>query len=171
MKLGKPSLFITMTCNANSSQIKQNIFENQTSWDRFDVVDDVFKLKIDRLIFEIKNKEIFGKVIGYVAAIENQKRGLPHIHLLIILDNSDKMDSPKKIDQVVWAHIPDKKEYPQLYEKVLKFMIHRPCKNKKDSICYKGDKCSKQFPKKYQAKTEIINGYPIYKRGMKNKIE
>jgi hypothetical protein len=59
--------------------------------------------------------------------IEFQKRGLPHAHILLWLDNRDKLDSPDKIDSVICAELPDKALFPKLYSTVTNFMIHGPC--------------------------------------------
>ena len=59
--------------------------------------------------------------------IEFQKRGLPHVHMLLIFDNNDKLHDPQNYDSIVRAEIPNKAEEPQLHEAVLKHMIHGPC--------------------------------------------
>lgn len=51
-----------------------------------------------------------------------QKRGLPHVHILLILDTNDKLRDPKEYDSVVRAKIPKIKEEPQLHKAVLKHM-------------------------------------------------
>ena len=58
---------------------------------------------------------------------EFQKRGLPHVHMLLIFDNNDKLHDPQNYDSIVRAEIPNKAEEPQLHEAVLKHMIHGPC--------------------------------------------
>jgi len=51
---------------------------------------------------------------------EFQKRGLSHVHMLLILDNNDKLRDPQDYDSIVRAEIPNKEEEPQLHEVVLK---------------------------------------------------
>uniref|UniRef100_A0A914Z7M8 Helitron helicase-like domain-containing protein n=1 Tax=Panagrolaimus superbus TaxID=310955 RepID=A0A914Z7M8_9BILA len=46
-KLGKPDLFITITCNPNSREILENLLHGQTPADRPDLVARVFKQKKD----------------------------------------------------------------------------------------------------------------------------
>lgn len=50
---------------------------------------------------------------------------MPHAHILIIL--KAKIESPRHIDEVVWAEIPCPVKYPVLNAIVLKRMIHTPC--------------------------------------------
>jgi len=38
--------------------------------------------------------------------IEFQKRGLPHVHMLLILDNNDKLHDPQDYNSIVRAEIP-----------------------------------------------------------------
>jgi ATP-dependent DNA helicase PIF1 len=45
----------------------------------------VFRAKLKELKIELFKKDISGPVVAYVYVIENQKRGLPHAHFLIIL--------------------------------------------------------------------------------------
>jgi hypothetical protein len=59
--------------------------------------------------------------------IEFQKRGLPHVHLCIILRDEDKPRTRDIIDQIVCAEIPDKERNPRLYDIVMRNMIHGPC--------------------------------------------
>ena len=42
--------------------------------------------------------------------IEFQKRGLPHAHMLIILQQRHSVKSAEKVDQIVSAEIPPKHE-------------------------------------------------------------
>ncbi len=67
----------------------------------------VFQLKKEALLEEIKKGGIFGKVRAIVHTIEFQKRGLPHMHLLIFLDPEDKIRTPADADSVSCAQIPD----------------------------------------------------------------
>jgi len=43
-----------------------------------------------------------------------------HVHMLLILDNNDKLHDPQDYDSIVRAEIPNKAEEPQLHEAVLK---------------------------------------------------
>ncbi|KAL0396172.1 UNVERIFIED_CONTAM: hypothetical protein Scaly_0065600 [Sesamum calycinum] len=86
----------------------------------------------------------FLKNIAHVHVIEFQKRGLPHVHMLVIFDEDDKLNTPEDYDCVVRAEIPDKNEEPELYAAVLKHMIHGPCgQSNSNAPCMKNMSCKK----------------------------
>ena len=93
---------------------------------------------------------------------EFQKLGLPYVHMLLILDNNDKLRHPENYDSIVRAEIPKKEEEPQLHEAVLKHMIHGPCGTlNRTSPCMKHGKCQKKFPKDFLEETRQGNdSYP-----------
>ena len=41
-------------------------------------------MKLNEIMNDIQKKHVFGKVAGLVYSIEFQKRGLPHVHMLLI---------------------------------------------------------------------------------------
>ena len=163
---GKPDLFITFTCNSNWPEIKNNLLPGQEPSDRPDLISRVFSLKTKQLIEDIVAKQLFGPVSGYCYTIEFQKRGLPHMHLLIILHNSYKIHEVDHIDKFIKAELPNPNIHPQLYERVKSFMIHNPCGLLNPaSPCMVDGKCSKQYPKDYQQATEFNrSGWPLYQR-------
>ena len=61
------------------------LFPGQTAADRPGLVAGVFYLRLRGLMDQIKNKQVFGSLLGWVWTIEYQKRGLPHLHLLLFL--------------------------------------------------------------------------------------
>ena len=132
---GTPDFFVTMTCNSNWPEIQDALRHEfpdgstlqQASNYRPDIVSRVFKLKADQLIDDFAKHMIFGRVAAYVGVIEFQKRGDPHLHLLIIMDPRDKVRSPEEIDYLISAELPDRMEDPDLYQKVVKWMVHNPC--------------------------------------------
>lgn len=91
---------------------------------------------------------------------------MPHCHLLIWLENADKLRHASDIDRCIYAEIPDKVTDPELYTLVKEFMIHGPCgPEHKSCPCMVGNKCSKNFPKTFNESTFIDeSGYAIYKR-------
>lgn len=158
-----------MTCSSKWREITENVNENESTFDHPDIITRVFNEKVKVLIFEIVDNKLFGKVIAYIFVIEFQKRGFPHIHLLIYLADEDKIRNCEQVDRIVTAEIPDKNKYPKLYELVKQFMIHGPCGNQnKNSPCMdeKKEKCLKNFPKEFIEETVYNDtfGYPIYKR-------
>jgi len=160
-KYGKPDIFITMTCNPNWREIKENLLPNQQPSDRPDICARVFNIKKDYLIDVIVRQKFFGEVLAYVYVIEFQKRGLPHIHLLITLKQNYKILNSETVDKFISAEIPDPNENENLHSIVMKHMIHGPC----GDWCLINDKCSKHFPKSFQSETIMDeDGYPQYRR-------
>ncbi len=146
--LQKPDIFLTMTANPQWPEIvealKRTDGPDQKVEDQPDIVARVFQLKKEALLDEIKKGGIFGKVRAMMHTIEFQKRGLPHMHLLIFLDPEDKIRTPADADSVSCAQIPDPVTQPILYEIVTRCMVHGPC----DHRCKKPDgRCSKNFQK------------------------
>jgi hypothetical protein len=168
----KPDLFLTMTTNPNWPEIKEALLKDQTEQgkrqeasDRPDIVARVFVMKMQELLKEVR-EGLFGKVAGMVYTIEFQKRGLPHMHLLIFLQQGDKIRDPKDVDDIVSAQIPDPVTQPLLYETVTKNMVHGPCGPGKPSArCMVNNVCSKHYPKTFREETLYgDDGYPEYAR-------
>lgn len=165
-QFGKPSLFVTMTCNPNWPEIVNSIGPNCKANFRPDITVRVFMSKLRELIDGIIKKKIFGTVIALIYTIEFQKRGLPHAHILITLANNDQIVGANNIDRVVSAEIPDINLNPKLHTLVMTHMMHGPCGALNPrNVCMRDGKCSKDFPKPFQTHTrESVNGYPLYKR-------
>ena len=72
----------------------------------------VFRIKLDELLHDLRNKSHFGRVIAIVYTIEFQKIGLPHAHILLFLDLNDKCPSSTNIDNIITAEIPNQNEDP-----------------------------------------------------------
>ena len=166
---GPPTLFITFTANPNWDEITRELFPGQTVQDRPDLVARVFELKKKELLHELKQKAIFGKASARFWTIEYQKRGLPHCHLLLFLDDHDQFLQPDNIDQVVCAELPDPGLDPELCKIVRECMIHTPCGAEYDataSCCEFVPKlgqhvCSKRFPKAFSDYIVLSeSGYP-----------
>lgn len=81
-KYGKPDLFITMTCNPNWREIQDGLLPGMTSWDRTDLVNRVFHLKLTHVQHLLLNANILGGTVANIYTIEFQKRGLPHCHIV-----------------------------------------------------------------------------------------
>ncbi|XP_071699463.1 uncharacterized protein [Rutidosis leptorrhynchoides] len=121
-------LFITFTCNSKCPEITRALEGTYFSpEDKPEYQSRVFKMKLDRLMDDIKKNNIFGRVQDDLYTIEFQKRGLPHAHICIFLDECDKMLEPEDVDEYISAELPDKDEDPELYRLVTEYMIHGPC--------------------------------------------
>jgi len=137
-KFGKPDLFITMTCNPKWREIQENLLYNQQASDRPDICARVFNIKKDYLIDLIVKQKFFGDVAAFVYVIEFQKRGLPHVHILITLKYNFKISTPQIVDKYISAEIPDPYKNRTLHDIVMKHMIHGPC----GDWCLVDGKCS-----------------------------
>ncbi len=109
-KNGKPDLFITMTCNPEWPEIKENLKPRQKSEYRPDLIARVFNLKLKELLKVIIERQIFGVVVAYIYVIEFQNRDLPHAHIVIFSRDEDKPRTREIIDQLISTEIPDKDE-------------------------------------------------------------
>ncbi|KAG2197507.1 hypothetical protein INT47_007116 [Mucor saturninus] len=171
--LGKPDLFVTITCNPNWKEIVDELLPGEVPSERPDLICRVFDLKLKEIFTDIKDKMIFGKVKGLIHVIEYQKRGLPHAHVVIILAECSKLRTPSDIDKYISAEIPDPVRFPKAFKTITKHMMHTPC-----NICLtdsygkirmcrdnKDKTCSKHFPKDiYHATTIDEKGFAKYRR-------
>jgi hypothetical protein len=175
MEIGRPDIFVTMTCNPSWSEIQENLEPGQTASDRPDLIARVFDLKNDAMVEIVTKKKRFGNVDSYVYVIEWQHRGLPHCHMLITLSKNCKMNTATDVDKFISAQLPDPAKFPNLYQRVLKHNMHGPHKTNKhgevECGCYRPDKktgkmkCRFNYPKQFNAETTLDeNGYPNYAR-------
>lgn len=160
---GRPDLFITFTCNPKWPEIIDNLMTGQKHTHRHDLTARVFKQKLIRLIDVITKSHIFGETKCWLYSVEWQKRGLPHAHILIWLQ--DKI-APTQIDQIISAELPDPAVDPELFEIVKSNMIHGPCGAYNPlSPCMKDGRCTKRYPRPLVQETQTGNdGYPLYRR-------
>lgn len=143
-KYGSIDLFITVTANPRWKEIQLNLLPGETASDRPDLVARVFKLKSDAILKDISQKHLFGKCLAYVYTIELKKRGLPHAHIVIVLDENDKFNTLEDNDRVVSAEISNAHEESRLYEIVTRCMIHGPCGSlNPQSPCMQNGECKK----------------------------
>ena len=49
------------------------------------------------------------------------------MHLLLFLDENDKINTSENVDELISAKIPNEDIYLHLYDVVKQFMIHGPC--------------------------------------------
>ncbi|GJT65827.1 DNA helicase [Tanacetum coccineum] len=144
-KLGNPQFFITFTCNVNWPEIKRYMadYPYLTPSDRADVICRVFEQKIQALLAFLKTEKTFGDVTG-----------------------ESKIKEAQDVDRFVSVELPDPEVDPEGYRVVSEMMMHGPCGAAKMSApCMKGDKCSKNFPKKYTSHTFFDDkGHVHYKR-------
>ncbi|CAG8754315.1 12283_t:CDS:2, partial [Dentiscutata erythropus] len=145
-QIRKLNLFITMTYNLNWPEIHLAL--------------------LSALLKDILKNNIFGKSLAYIYVIELQKCGLLHAYMLIILSPNNKPNTTEDYDRIVSAEIPNPHDLPLEYATVIQYMMHEPCeKYNMTTLCMKDSKCSKGYPKPFQAVTnQNENGYHIYRR-------
>ena len=159
-------LFITLTTNPAWPEITNALFPGQTAADRPDLIARVFNMYKSPLIHDVTKGKIFGNVLAYAYSIEFQKRGLPHVHLLLTLQPRFQPVSPDQVDTLICASWPNKQHHPLLFDIVKCCMVHGPCgSDNPTSPCMIDGKCSKHYPKTFQEETTMnANGYPNYAR-------
>ena len=95
-KLGKPDLFITVTCNPKWPEITAELKRSGgTTAKRPDLLARVFKLKLNAILDDILKGNCFERQIAAIYVIAFQKRGLSHAHVLTILAPADKPRTSK----------------------------------------------------------------------------
>ena len=111
----------------------------------------VFSARLEELKIELFKKQVFGVVATYVYVIENKKRGLPHVHFLIILKKDWKIIAPETFDDIVSTELPNKDKNPHLYSAVVKHMMHGPCGAlNPENICIKRtSRCKNHYPRDF----------------------
>jgi len=118
---GRPDLFITFTCNPNWEEVQALLLTGQQSIHRHDIIARVFKQKLKSLLDVIIKYSVFRKTRCYLYSIEWQKRGLPHAHILVWLEENIR---PEEIDQIISTQIPSPSMDPELFNIVTSHMIH-----------------------------------------------
>ena len=176
-KYGKPDYFITMTCNPKWPEILEALKPGQKAHDRPDIVAMIFRQKMEQLMNDLVAGGCFGQVVAFLYCVEFQKRGLPHVHILIILAGHDRTLTPELVDGLVRAELPpnpdavddpsQKQLRQSMQEIVLNNMVHSQCgEHNPQAQCMENGRCSKGFPKDFQKHTTVDpdNYYATYRR-------
>jgi hypothetical protein len=83
-------------------------------------------LKLDALLKDIKDG-VLHNVIAKIWVIEFQKKGLPHAHILCILNETLKLRIAEDYDSMVSIEILEPIRHPEVYETATLCMVHGPC--------------------------------------------
>ncbi|XP_053598610.1 uncharacterized protein LOC128668835 [Microplitis demolitor] len=160
---GRPDLFITFTCNPKWEEIEELLVQGQKSHDRHDLIVRIFHGKIKHMMNLLTKGCIFGKTKCHMYTVEWQKRGLPHIHILLWLEEKLR---PESIDKVISAELPNQDQDQELYEIIKTNMIHGPCGSfNRNSPCMVDGSCTKKYPKHFIKETQTgEDRYPKYRR-------
>ena len=113
-EMGNPTVFVTLTCNPNWPEIAEKLLQGQTAFDREDIVCQVFKQKLDKILKNIRSGKYFGPhTVAYIIrVIEYQHRGMPHAHIVLKLNNvptvsdSGEDATAQWIDEIISARMP-----------------------------------------------------------------
>jgi Helitron helicase-like domain at N-terminus len=81
---GLPTYFITMTANPRDDELYESFRRQYGDGSLLtDMVSRMFAFKVKQLKHDIKVNKIFGDVRNIISVTEFQKRGLPHVHMLV----------------------------------------------------------------------------------------
>nr|GEZ78285.1 DNA helicase [Tanacetum cinerariifolium] len=87
----------------------------------------VFQQKVHDFCKYLSTRQLFDAVTRLLYTIEFQKRGLPHCHTLLWVDDKDKIHHATDIDRYISAELPDPKTDPEGYRVISETMVHDPC--------------------------------------------
>uniref|UniRef100_A0A7I4YNI1 ATP-dependent DNA helicase n=1 Tax=Haemonchus contortus TaxID=6289 RepID=A0A7I4YNI1_HAECO len=165
-RYGRPTFFLTTTCNPQWKELGENLYYGQSPSDRPDSVARAFNAKLQELCTDLFKRNVLGEVEAYVYVVEFQKRGLPHCHMLLIMRENWRARTAEEVDKAVCAEIPNSVAEPELYAAVTAYMIHRQCGAMDPrSPCMQDGSCARRFPKQIRDRTTLDNGgYPNYRR-------
>ena len=160
-RLGKPTYFITVTCNPNWPEIQNHPdIHGQNASDRPDLTCH-FKEKLHYILEALRNG-LLGRKVYVMYVVEFQKRGLPHAH--IALSVTPQPQTTEQIDDIISAETPPEstdKEDQRYRELVLRHMVHGHTKACRDEEGH----CRKKFPKPVTETTYTNDrGYTHYRR-------
>ena len=113
---GIPHYFLTMTCNPQWREIVENLSPGQKASDRPDLIARVFKIKLDELIRCLKESDWCGSKATYIVyTIEEQEKGLLHVHLIFRTQMAPPRTS-EEILKVVQASVPQDRATKEMTE-------------------------------------------------------
>uniref|UniRef100_A0AC34FIM2 ATP-dependent DNA helicase n=1 Tax=Panagrolaimus sp. ES5 TaxID=591445 RepID=A0AC34FIM2_9BILA len=156
-----PAWFITFTGNPNWPEILRNIAKGEN---RADVKCRVFMAKAQQFLDDLFKRNLFGKVQAYHVVMEFQKRGMPHLHVILIMD---KQVGANEVDKYISARIPDLPDpkdrseaaiqLRRLHEIIMRNNIHLCNEN---SGCQINGICTKGYKKPFSQSTVIHSHKP-----------
>jgi hypothetical protein len=161
--LGKPSYFITMTCNPKWREIVESLPNGLKAYECPDLVARVFNIKLNELLRDLTIKHVMGRVKGYTYVIEFQKRGLPHAHILLIMEDKDTPKCAEQYDCGVTAEFSDNPEVRKLQARHMYHRCDKRCQTDTGRGGY--DSCNANYPRKFSKYTvDGTDSYPEYRR-------
>ncbi|XP_060519139.1 uncharacterized protein LOC132697601 [Cylas formicarius] len=129
-----PTYLVTFTSNKNWQEVIDEMNRRDKSVSDIgnfpEVLCRVFEQKLNALMRDLTERQILGKIEGYVVRVEFQKRGAPHAHILLYLSREDVPVSGEDVDRVIYARWPEPSDgngFESLRHLVNTFMIHNKC--------------------------------------------
>uniref|UniRef100_A0A183CCM3 ATP-dependent DNA helicase n=1 Tax=Globodera pallida TaxID=36090 RepID=A0A183CCM3_GLOPA len=161
-QLGAPHLLITFTMNSAAKEFDTMLWEGQHWYNRPDIADRLFIDKSKEFLKDIVQRQVMGPVKAWFYSVEHQERGLPHIHLCLILDFA-KMQMSKEdyIEDYISAEIPDlpcdgdNSHAAKLQRLFRRFIIDNMYHTCSPRYCLVDGKCTKHFPRPFAEQTVI----------------
>uniref|UniRef100_A0A914H992 Helitron helicase-like domain-containing protein n=1 Tax=Globodera rostochiensis TaxID=31243 RepID=A0A914H992_GLORO len=161
-QLGAPHLLITFTMNSAAKEFDTMLWEGQRWYNRPDISDRLFIDKSKEFLKDIVQRQVMGPVKAWFYSVEHQERGLPHIHLCLILDFSRmQMSMEDYIDDYISAEIPelphgaDNSHAAKLQRLFRRFILDNMYHTCSPRYCLVDGKCTKHFPRPFAEQTVI----------------
>uniref|UniRef100_A0A183C4Y9 ATP-dependent DNA helicase n=1 Tax=Globodera pallida TaxID=36090 RepID=A0A183C4Y9_GLOPA len=161
-QLGAPHLLITFTMNSAAKEFETMLWEGQRWYNRPDVSDRLFIDKSKEFLKDIVQRQVMGPVKAWFYSVEHQERGLPHIHLCLILDFARMhMSMEDYIDDYISAEIPelprdgDNSHAARLQRLFRRFILDNMYHTCSPRYCLVDGKCTKHFPRPFAEQTVI----------------
>ncbi|KAF2232145.1 hypothetical protein EV356DRAFT_418929, partial [Viridothelium virens] len=101
-----PDYFLTVACNTSWIEITQALPSGQIARDQEDIVNLVFYIKLRKLQREWVTTNTLGEVSTLIWTLEFQKRGLPHAHMLEMMEPAVRLCSTEYVDAAICAKLP-----------------------------------------------------------------
>ena len=175
---GTPAFFVTMTCSNESAR---GLCEAAWHGSRCETPGDcncqdmpemgvkVFRAQVEQLVSDARNG-CFGPYQAHCYAIEFQKRGLPHVHMLVWTKDTRSVRDTR-IDSIIAAEASRESDivFTLQMEKMLHACREASADGGKDGkigcIDSQTGHCSKGFAKQWAAETRFkSDGFPVYLR-------
>ena len=102
---GKPSAFVTVTCNPRWPEIER-MRRGRIYSEMPHIVSRVFRMYLSEIKKDLWENGVAGEVIHNIHTIDFQKRGLPHSHILLKFCPEDALCTAEDIDSLVCVEIP-----------------------------------------------------------------
>ncbi|KAF7174438.1 hypothetical protein CNMCM6106_008742 [Aspergillus hiratsukae] len=150
-KLGKPSIWLTMTTNPQWSEIQSQLLPGQDVTDIPAVVCRAFRARLGALKAFLRKRS--GGLVYEISVVEFQKRGLPHAHIVVKFKQEPPLSA---LDIFISAELPDADHEPDLYRQVRRFHMHsqnhlaRP-----GSRCNRNGRCIYSYPQPITPHTHL----------------